>query len=62
MAMGGDLRTNGVFLSELEEYYGLFRFMGGIIPRKAWRLDAMTTYEKCPSKESGISTAIIDRY
>lgn len=62
MAMAGDLRTNGISLTKLEEYYGLFRFMGGIIPPKALCLDALSAYQKCPSMEAGIPTATIDRY
>jgi hypothetical protein len=62
MAMAGDLRTNAISLTILEEYYGLFRFMGGKIPPKALCLDALSAYQKCLSKESSISTATIDRY
>jgi hypothetical protein len=44
------------------EYYGMFRSLGGIIPRKPLSLDAMTFYQKCPSEEGSIPTAQIDRY
>jgi hypothetical protein len=62
MALAGDLRANRILLTKLAEYHEIFRFMGGIIPPMPLCFDVMTAYRKCPSEESGIPTATVDRY
>ncbi len=61
-AMIGELKTNRTILDELVDCYGMFRFTGGVVPRKPWKFVAIDAYRQCPLAADAISTTAIEQY
>lgn len=57
-----ELQANRIVLDRLATGYGVFRFTGGIVPREAWNLGAVTTYLQHPFAAGRIPTAGAQRY
>jgi hypothetical protein len=62
LAMRLELQANRILLDGLLDCYGTFRFTGGVVPREAWGLVAMTSYLECPFAADRISIAAAERY
>ena len=61
-AMKLEVQTNQVALDELVNWYGVFVFTGGDVPRGRCSLVATTSYLERPFATDRISTAEVDRY
>ena len=61
-AMILELQTNQAALDELANWYGVFVFTGGDVPRGRCGLVATTSYLEHPFATDRISTADVDRY
>lgn len=61
-AMVLELQTNGAILDELANWYGVFVFTGGHVPRAKWNLLAITSYLEHPLAADCLSTSEIQRY
>ena len=61
-AMILELQTNQTTLNELLNWYGVFLFTGGDVPRRQCDLVATTSYLEHSFATDRISTAEVDRY
>jgi hypothetical protein len=57
-----ELRTNQMTLNQLVDWYGVFLFTGGDVPRKQCDLVAITSYLERPFATDRISTGEVKRY
>jgi len=62
LAMVRELQNNQTTLNELLNWYAVFLFTGGDVPRGQCDLAAMTSYRKRPFAADRISAAEVDRY
>ena len=57
-----ELQANRTILGELQEYYSVFLFTGGVVSMEPWSLVAMTSYLHAPFAANRIPTAATERY
>lgn len=57
-----ELRANQATLDELVNWYGVFVFTGGDVPKGRWCLVAMISYLERPFATDRISTGEVERY
>lgn len=57
-----ELQTNQATLKELLDWYGVFAFTGGDVPRGRYSLVGITSYLERPCATNRISTGEVERY
>lgn len=57
-----ELQANRIVLERLATGYGVFRFTGGVVPREAWNLGAVTSYLQHPFAAGRLPAAGAERY
>jgi hypothetical protein len=57
-----ELNSNQAILDDLTKHYRIFRFTGGDVPQRPWRLVAVTSYLEQPFLVERIGSSRVERY